>query len=67
MGRSVLRPADHALSAATGITVGTGPTTYAPNNPVTRSQLAAFLCRYSVAVAAQEQALQAAGSVCGGA
>ena len=51
--------------AASGITTGTGPTTYSPADTVTRAQLAAFLCRYSVAVAAQDQALQAAGAVCG--
>ena len=33
--------------AGTGITTGTTPATYSPFDPVTRAQLAAFLCRYT--------------------
>ncbi|MEM9204147.1 MAG: S-layer homology domain-containing protein [Actinomycetota bacterium] len=33
--------------AATGVTSGTSPLTFSPFDPVTRSQMAAFLCRYT--------------------
>ncbi len=36
-----------AWMVAQGITTGTTPTTFSPEDPVTRSQLAAFLWRYS--------------------
>lgn len=36
-----------AWLADTGVTTGTSPTTYAPEEAVTRAQMAAFLCRLS--------------------
>jgi hypothetical protein len=36
---------DIALIADLGITTGTSPSTYSPDDPVTREQMAAFLAR----------------------
>ncbi|MEM8707081.1 MAG: S-layer homology domain-containing protein [Actinomycetota bacterium] len=53
--------------AATGITTGTTSVTFSPGDPVTRAQMAAFLCRYSASVepgAGETAALFGAGTRC---
>ena len=55
-----------AWLAETGITTGTGPTTFSPDDDVSRAQLAAFLCRYADTTTADAAAVQSVGSACGG-
>ena len=50
--------------AGSGITAGTSPDTYSPFDPVTRAQLAAFLCRYTGIEAADTAAVAAVESGC---
>ena len=50
--------------AGVGITTGTTPDTYSPFDPVTRAQLAAFLCRYSDIDVAEAAPVDAVDSRC---
>jgi hypothetical protein len=50
--------------AGTGVTTGTGPTSFSPSDPVTRAQMAAFLCRYTVVDLAQSAVVAGAGTLC---
>ena len=52
-----------AWMAETGITTGTTPSTFSPDDPVTRGQLAAFLHRYHGSPSVE---VDPVGGVCGG-
>lgn len=44
---SAAQPGDYVLQVEAGITTGTTPTTFGPDQAVTRAQLATFLWRYA--------------------
>ena len=45
LGAGVISAADIACIHGLGITTGTSPTTYRPDDPVDRDQMASFLAR----------------------